>query len=75
MLGVARRTLGPDGCRYQIVLERLDDLPLDDAEACTTAINAAIEAAVRVSPSQYQWEYKRFKRPPGGGKHPAYLLD
>lgn len=73
VMGLVRRRLEADGYRYQLVFERLEDLSGEDATACTRAINAAIERAVRVSPAQYQWEYKRFKRPPGGGKHPAYM--
>jgi len=31
------------------------------------AMNRAIEAQVVKAPEQYQWTYKRFKRPAGGG--------
>ncbi|MFT4190207.1 MAG: lipid A biosynthesis acyltransferase [Comamonas sp.] len=42
------------------------DFPSDDAEADTTRMNAALEAEIRQSPSQYYWVHKRFKtRPPG----------
>lgn len=36
------------------------------------AINRAIEAAIAQAPEQYQWEYKRFKRPPTLGKTSIY---
>ena len=34
-----------------------------DATVSATAMNAAIEAAARRDPAQYQWEYKRFRFP------------
>ena len=37
-----------------------------------TQMNALIEQAVRATPEQYQWEYKRFKRRPDGGKADFY---
>lgn len=36
----------------------------DDAVLTATRINRAIETIVQRAPEQYQWEYKRFKRPP-----------
>ncbi len=37
-----------------------------DPVVAVTALNAAVEAAVRECPEQYQWSYKRFRtRPPG----------
>lgn len=41
-----------------------------DAAASARAMNRAIEALVRRDPAQYQWEYKRFKRPPPGVADP-----
>ena len=38
----------------------------EDPLCSATALNAAVEAAVRQCPGQYQWSYKRFRsRPPG----------
>jgi KDO2-lipid IV(A) lauroyltransferase len=45
-----------------IYAERLED--------SARALNEAIEALVRSAPAQYQWEYKRFKRPPPGAPDP-----
>lgn len=51
---------------------RLHFLPCDaaiyerDAVVAATALNAAVEAAVRQCPSQYQWSYKRFRTRPKG---------
>jgi KDO2-lipid IV(A) lauroyltransferase len=36
----------------------------EQVETSAAAMNEAIEELVRTDPSQYQWEYKRFKRPP-----------
>jgi KDO2-lipid IV(A) lauroyltransferase len=51
---------------------RLHFIPCDpavnerDPLTSTTALNAAVEAAVRQSPQQYQWSYKRFRTRPEG---------
>ncbi len=42
-----------------------------DPLASTAALNAAVEAAVRQCPQQYQWSYKRFRIRPKGEK-PLY---
>ncbi|MEM6707538.1 MAG: lysophospholipid acyltransferase family protein, partial [Pseudomonadota bacterium] len=56
------------GSRFDVMFEPLDgeQLAQSDAETCMTTINQAIERLVEVEPSQYQWNYKRFKRPPEG---------
>lgn len=47
-------------------------LPCDEAvnsadlERSSTALNAAVEQAIRQSPAQYQWSYKRFRDHPEG---------
>ncbi len=42
---------------------------LGDEVSAATALNSAIEDAVRRLPDQYQWGYRRFKtRPPGDGR-------
>jgi Kdo2-lipid IVA lauroyltransferase/acyltransferase len=33
-------------------------------------MNRAIEQLVLADPAQYQWDYKRFKRPPPGQPYP-----
>ena len=38
----------------------------EEVEVSVAAMNQAIEVLVRTDPAQYQWEYKRFKRPPPG---------
>ena len=42
----------------------------EDVEVSVSAMNAAIEKLVEKNPAQYQWEYKRFKKPPQGGTDP-----
>jgi KDO2-lipid IV(A) lauroyltransferase len=65
--GVARRT--PDG--FEIVLSEPDPaIYAEDPQVALAGLNATVEAMVRQSPEQYQWEYKRFKRQPSGSKAP-----
>jgi KDO2-lipid IV(A) lauroyltransferase len=45
-----------------------------DLEASATALNHAIELAITEAPAQYQWEYRRFRRPPPGNPNP-YLSE
>jgi KDO2-lipid IV(A) lauroyltransferase len=42
------------------------ELPTGDDVADATAVNAAIEAAVRENPAQYMWVHRRFKSQPDG---------
>ncbi len=42
----------------------------EDVEQSVSAMNAAIEKLVQQDPAQYQWEYKRFKKPPQGTPDP-----
>lgn len=53
---------------YDISFDELTQQVVDCSEiSAATSMNAAIEARVAQAPEQYQWTYKRFKRPPGGG--------
>ena len=60
LLGSALRVPGGFAAHYQPFAEVSD---LDGPEAFAKALNQAIETLVRIYPAQYQWEYKRFKRP------------
>jgi KDO2-lipid IV(A) lauroyltransferase len=61
---VERLDVGDLGYRFRI--EPLQEDVADmDPEQFATVLNSAIEKLVRRAPEQYQWEYKRFKRPPG----------
>ena len=67
VMGHARRL--PDAGGFCIGFERLARLEkLADQHAALTEMNAAIERLVRTDPAQYQWEYKRFKRPRPGDR-------
>ncbi len=55
----------PDAGGYHLRFEALPDLiGEDDLNASVTALNQAIETAVREFPAQYQWGYKRFSIQP-----------
>jgi KDO2-lipid IV(A) lauroyltransferase len=56
-----------DNSGYDIILKpALADFPSNSIEADAARINSIFEEAIRIHPSQYLWQYKRFKtRPPG----------
>ena len=52
----------PDGAGFDMVFRPVDpEIYSADLLTSVTALNRSIEACVRQSPEQYQWEYKRFK--------------
>lgn len=57
----------PFGRGYEVTFDApIENFPSGDAVRDATQMNAAVERAVRRSPAQYMWTYKRFKtRPPG----------
>ena len=63
----AERTVGGFHVRYQAASQ---DVYSDDPATHAGALNRDIEAIVSIDPAQYQWEYKRFKRPPEGELSP-----
>ena len=63
ILGHARRL--PSGAGFSLGFEVLSEMEsLKEPKLVLGAMNAAIERLVRTGPAQYQWEYKRFKKPP-----------
>ena len=61
--GVAQRHSGG----FKIRLREVDkEVYAQEADVCVAAMNLTIEKIVREDPVQYQWEYKRFKKPPPG---------
>lgn len=63
----------PDGAGFRMVVE--DATPGngdDDVVAAATALNLSVEKVVRMSPEQYQWEYKRLRHRPPGEINPYY---
>lgn len=73
VLGSVRREVEADGS-YGYTLKFTEPVVAVDSTPEQTArtINQAIEEEVRLAPAQYQWEYKRFKRPPEGGGSNIY---
>lgn len=67
LIGTATRTRGGFRVEFSLVGDEIYD---PDPVASATAMNRAIEDVVRAEPSQYQWEYKRFRRPPDGVADP-----
>lgn len=57
----------PWGRGYHIHFEPVPEAVADpDPRTAAAALNAAVEAAVRRRPEQYQWGYKRFRTRPRG---------
>ena len=67
LIGTARRAKGGFVAEYRPFPT---DIDLSDPKAFATSLNQSIEALVRSDPAQYQWEYKRFKKPPPGSADP-----
>lgn len=60
-------TLDPDG-RFSIRFQEGDCLVSSpDLDVSVAAINRTLEACIRSSPEQYQWNYRRFRDLPGIG--------
>lgn len=55
----------PAGKGFRVVFQRAEeDIFSTDAETSVTSLNRSVEKLVTLAPSQYQWEYKRFRRRP-----------
>ena len=63
-----------DSGRFDIHYQPVPLLGQADELMALTALNSAIESLVREHPIQYQWEYKRFKKQPGGLRDPYKRL-
>jgi len=73
LMGTVERVMQASGFGYKVCVERLvDDIEGADAQTCCAVMNKSIERAVLRAPDQYQWEYKRFKRPPVKGVGDRY---
>lgn len=54
---------------FHIVYELVpEEIYSEDTETSLTILNKKVEDCVLKAPEQYQWEYKRFKKQPGGEK-------
>ena len=59
-------TRGENGFKISFA-EPPDAIYSEDVEESVAAMNEAIETLIAQDPAQYQWEYKRFKKPPPDG--------
>lgn len=61
------------GQGYKVVFVPADEQIIDaDPVIAATALNRSVEQAVRALPSQYQWEYKRYRKRPDEDSTPIY---
>jgi len=67
LVGAAFRTRGGFALKFA---EADADVRSQDPASAAEAVNRCMERLVRAAPAQYQWEYKRFKRPPPGWQDP-----
>ncbi|MEM7101020.1 MAG: lysophospholipid acyltransferase family protein [Pseudomonadota bacterium] len=74
LMGSVRRVFHrSNGYGYALdFFELPDEVQSEDAETSLRVMNTAIEQVVKTDPVQYQWEYKRFKRPPELGQTSIY---
>lgn len=63
VMGYAKRIPGGFEMVFMPVPEAIYS---EDEVTSLTALNRAVEATVEDVPAQYQWEYKRFRKQPGG---------
>ena len=60
----------PNGEGFKLIIKKADpEIASSDLITSVTALNRSVEAVVREAPTQYQWEYKRFKRRRKGEAH------
>jgi KDO2-lipid IV(A) lauroyltransferase len=61
----------PYGRGYRLIIQAFDEQFADDQAAAATQINRALEELIRRTPTQYLWNYNRYKIPPGVEAPPA----
>lgn len=60
----------PNGEGFKLIIKKADpEITSSDLITSLTALNRSVEGVVRENPTQYQWEYKRFKRRRKGEVH------
>ncbi|MET4026614.1 KDO2-lipid IV(A) lauroyltransferase [Marinobacter sp. MBR-99] len=61
----------PNGEGFKILVTRAEPgIGAEDTVAGATALNQSVEKVVRMTPEQYQWEYKRMRHRPPGNPNP-----
>jgi KDO2-lipid IV(A) lauroyltransferase len=75
LVGYAARIEGHGKQGWKIIFRKIDEKIYaghihDNLLTPLSAMNRSIEKAVKEYPTQYQWEYKRFKKVPTGNKKP-----
>lgn len=55
-----------------VIADARPEIGSNNLEAAATALNGTVEDCVRQASSQYQWEYRRFKRQADGSKNSLY---
>ena len=56
-----------DGGRYRVhALPVSDDVYSEDIDVSLAAVNRAVEDCIAITPAQYLWSYRRFKKQPEG---------
>jgi KDO2-lipid IV(A) lauroyltransferase len=66
---LAKVTRLPKGQGFEIEFAEISGMQTDNIYQATSAMNAAIEKAIRSKPEQYQWVYRRF------GNQPKCFID
>lgn len=56
----------PDAEGFRLIIKPADDVASPSLKDSLTAVNRCVEEGIALAPSQYQWEYRRFKRRPKG---------
>ncbi len=61
----------PHGRGYRLIIQAFDEQFADDQAEAATQMNGALEELIRRTPTQYLWNYNRYKIPPGVEAPPA----
>jgi KDO2-lipid IV(A) lauroyltransferase len=60
---LAQKTGADEG--FEVIFHKApDDIYSEDLKTSVAVLNAVVEKSVRLAPTQYQWEYNRFKKSP-----------
>lgn len=63
----------PDSRGFEMIFaEAHKDIAHEDIDIAAAALNRSVQDCVMQAPTQYQWEYRRFKQQPEGRKNALY---